>query len=362
MVSRAARLLALIVTLTPSIAPAQGTAPAASSTGVVILRGRVMESEPPVPVSRARVTVTSNGTSDPVFADEEGRFEVRVPESGAYTVAVVKAGFVPSVLERPAERRAQPIEVGLMRGAVVTGRVMDSTGRPVVNIPVRARRIDGPAAERTRERWAETNDLGEYRIWNLEPGRYAIVTNGSPGNPGHLPSTAEPSQNVQARIRSAATPDDPTSNAVVVQARAGVENDVTLAYRTQEAIMPDAEIGGAVTGIVVDEWGDPAGGLDVRLWQVRVEDGQRSLQPFGEPRGTDDGGRFRLFHVPAGTYVVVLTDESWRTDGTSSSGWLPVYYPGRTSRTEALPLLVGPGDEIAGIDLVFRWTRGSRVF
>ena len=107
------------------------------------IRGRVLTADADVPVRRARVAVITEGASSfPVFTDDEGRFELRVPIAGSYTVTVRKAGFVWLSVPRAASTADGTLDLRLARAAVLAGRVVDPNGRPVVDVAVRARRID----------------------------------------------------------------------------------------------------------------------------------------------------------------------------------------------------------------------------
>jgi hypothetical protein len=163
------------------------TAGAASVSGIV-----VTDDERPRPVARAIVTLSGAGLrpSRGVVSDSEGRFTLRGLPAGRFTLSAAKASFITSAYgaKRPG-RPGTTIVVGdgqeigdlqlrLWRGAAVSGVLRDEFGRPIVEAVVTA------IPERTRSRQAthtltnngvRTNDLGEYRIFGLEPGTYAIA-------------------------------------------------------------------------------------------------------------------------------------------------------------------------------------------
>ena len=72
---------------------------------------------------------------------------------------------------------AENIDVRIPRGAVITGRVFDEFGDTVPNVEVMTIRrtySQGqhrliPIGPRT-----QTNDIGEYRLFGLEPGHYYV--------------------------------------------------------------------------------------------------------------------------------------------------------------------------------------------
>ena len=60
------------------------------------------------------------------------------------------------------------IAIAMTKAAVIAGRVMNEHGEPAPNIFVRAWTSVGQVAE------TKTNDLGEYRLFGLDPGTYTI--------------------------------------------------------------------------------------------------------------------------------------------------------------------------------------------
>lgn len=130
---------------------------------------RVGSSEP---VPRARVLVTSAETVRPTgvltHTDEGGRFIVSGLSPGRYQVAVDRDGYVRAIatvtLTAAARRSAQ---VELTPTGVITGRVVDANGTPVSRAFVTATTGDLTFQN-------QTDDLGEYRIFDLPPGRYVV--------------------------------------------------------------------------------------------------------------------------------------------------------------------------------------------
>ena len=129
------RLLALLV-------PVFVLVSSVDSSQLTVIRGRVVAQEDAAfPMRGARVElVGGSAKADPIWSDGEGRFALGVPLS--YTLKISKAGFAPAIVagkggDAPGERL-----VRLSRGAVITGRVSDELGFPVVAVGVRARRVD----------------------------------------------------------------------------------------------------------------------------------------------------------------------------------------------------------------------------
>jgi protocatechuate 3,4-dioxygenase beta subunit len=343
--------LAIIVPAAPAVA--LGQPQPSASVDVVRVRGRVLLDDRSAPVGQARVTVSVGGRSwGPVFTDDQGRFEIDVPGSGTPSIFVVKTGFVPATWRGPS--RSEPLDVFVSRSAVLSGRVVDSAGRPVVSIAVRVRR-QGGASKGPPDAVTRTNDLGEFRLTQLAQGQYVLRTDGRP-EVSMTPAA------VSSLVMEQQRPDLPTSNPVPVTARSGQETDVTLVYQEATVILPYAEVGGLVTGRMIDEFGEPVQGLNVQLWQVYFENGQRALRPAGPVSLTDDRGQYRLFHVPPGRYLVVAADDSWRAAGAQSTEFLPLYYPGRAAPADAFPVQVEPRQQLTGVDMVITWLTGARIF
>jgi Carboxypeptidase regulatory-like domain len=156
-----------------------------------VIRGRVVtdRADAPLPIVKARVVVAGAISEvEPFFTDSLGRFEFSLPP-GHYTISAEKTGFaatrygaatlfdplVPIDLQSGA---TEEIEIRMPKGAAVFGRIIDDLGDPVVGARVSAgvvwmeglnRRLQ--SVSRTP---AVTDDLGEYRIGGLPPGRYLL--------------------------------------------------------------------------------------------------------------------------------------------------------------------------------------------
>ena len=69
------------------------------------------------------------------------------------------------------------IDLRLTRAGVVTGKVVDEFGDPVTDVFVTAMRyqyVQGSRRLMQTGRGAQTNDIGEYRIYGLSPGQYYV--------------------------------------------------------------------------------------------------------------------------------------------------------------------------------------------
>ena len=124
-----------------------------------------------------------------VLTDAEGRFVFLDLPKGTYTITAAKPGFAEGAFGR---RRAggllKPIALGdaerladlripIWKFAVITGRVVDEAGEPLVAIVVRAmqRTVFAGKFKLTPGPQTRTDDWGRYRLPSLTPGEYAIV-------------------------------------------------------------------------------------------------------------------------------------------------------------------------------------------
>lgn len=102
------------------------------------ISGRITDDRTRESVPRARLLVRDSGSTSMQLADEQGRFSVQI-RSGAGVIEVRKVGYLTAIIPL-AEPFADPLNVSLTRGAAITGRVTDSTGRSVVAVTVGLRR------------------------------------------------------------------------------------------------------------------------------------------------------------------------------------------------------------------------------
>jgi hypothetical protein len=184
-------LLLLLLLLAPN-APAQAAKSQDERSGVRAITGRVLgDGEQPVP--NALVAASSpNATAlrrRTTLTDESGSFRLDDLSSGAYLVSASKPAMISAdAAEAPRYYRpGDSVTIRLRRGGVVTGRVTDSSGHPIVAIPVRAIRVRDENGKQIRASGyprALTDDRGVYRLYSLYAGSYLVcVGAGTPGYP-----------------------------------------------------------------------------------------------------------------------------------------------------------------------------------
>jgi hypothetical protein len=164
----------------------QPTVGTASISGVVQDDG-----QPARPVRRAVVTLTGDGLhpSRGAITNDEGRFTLRGLPAGRFMLTAERGGYVTSAYgaKRPGRagtaitvnggQQIAGLHVRLWRGAVLSGVLRNEWGEPLPNTAVAAiptREVTPVALTLSNSSQTRTNDLGEYRIFGLEPGTYVV--------------------------------------------------------------------------------------------------------------------------------------------------------------------------------------------
>jgi Carboxypeptidase regulatory-like domain len=143
------------------------------------------------PLRKARLRLRS--VDDPnrviyAITNEEGRFALKGIEPGPYRLTVSRVGFVTeeygqrkpntggAVLTLRPGQEIKDLLFRLSRSGVISGKIFDEDGEPLPSVTVECFRqvySEGKRSRTTASR-VETNDLGEYRLFGLPPGRYFI--------------------------------------------------------------------------------------------------------------------------------------------------------------------------------------------
>lgn len=164
----------------------QPPAPAAVGTGLIA--GQIVDQDTGRGIAGAQVLLSARPapgapTQRPasVAADSQGRFFFGALPAGDYAVMVQVPGYtlqlIPRIIALADSARVVDVKVNLRRLGSLTGRVLDDSGTPVVNMEMllltrlvnQGRPPVLMPAMRTR-----TNDRGEYRFSSLPEGEFLI--------------------------------------------------------------------------------------------------------------------------------------------------------------------------------------------
>ena len=135
------------------------------------------------------VQVTQSGTTDAA-----GRFALSGIAPGKYRLSAERSGFLTTqygsrgpnkagtLLTLEPGQKSSDMTMRLTPHGVIAGRVLDEEGEPVSNANVQVLRqqyMQG-RKELVRTGGGSTNDLGEYRVFGLPPGRYFVSAESAP--------------------------------------------------------------------------------------------------------------------------------------------------------------------------------------
>jgi hypothetical protein len=241
--------------------------------------------------------------------DGDGRYLVSGLAEGSYVVTAVLKAFVAAdssgdpTLSRTvtldAGEAREKLDFALMRGGVMTGKVTDDVGAPLIARRLRIYRVDEQSRRRdyynsSLYEMLQTDDRGVYRIYGLPPGRYIINAGGEGGGDllriggGKFALTWHPDTTDEKQAR-------------VIEIKEGsevAEVDIRFASarKTYEA-----------AGRVVDrETGKPVPRLSVSCISKPEKDSP--VSGFSTDAIADGQGNFRLPGLPPGRYKVVVRD------------------------------------------------------
>ena len=194
--------------------------------------------------------------------------------SVAVVLTVVLAGAVAGQQppRDPARPAPPPAGKGLIAGQVVTA----DTGQPLPGVRVS---LDGGGTAPGKS--LTTDAQGVFEFADLPPARYTLTAM----RPGFVESTYGQQQPGSGR---------PGTPIQLAEGQA-LKN---IALRLPK--------GGVITGLVVDEFGYPSTGIQVRIYRTVYRNGERTLAQASSSQ-TDDRGTYRAYGLMPAEYVVVAT-------------------------------------------------------
>jgi hypothetical protein len=341
-------LLAAAALLAPAVVLAQQ--PAAPHAQI---NGRVVSADTGAPLAGATVSLRSTRLATPSIpplsvdatSDEDGVFVFLELPAGDYSVTVSRPGYhfggdrrfeAGGRVERVSLRPRQQLEVALAmsRGGAITGRLLDEFGEPVVAARVNAL---GYAYEEGAGRQASpagigdvTDDRGEFRIFGLPPGDFAIVArNRDMIDPSLLISPAMPATSSPTFFPGTLS----EAEARAVSLGPGEEASV------QFALLPGRVA--RVSGRAILSNGLPAARMQALLWSSSGSLTSR----YSMTTGYD--GTFTFAGVTPGDYWINVSNRA-----------------GATGETASILVTAGP-DDVGDLSIVMRHgatLRGTVVF
>jgi hypothetical protein len=128
------------------------------------------------PVRRAVVKVYTSKNQWDEFTDGDGRFRFRSLVRSEYTLIAHRDGFTDHAYKVELSDFDNPKElpIELLPQGLITGNVIDDRGAPLERARIEALNVGVSGGQVQAAVWAETNDLGEYRLSGVDPGTYRL--------------------------------------------------------------------------------------------------------------------------------------------------------------------------------------------
>ena len=265
--------------------------PSASISGTVKLKGKGVAGIVVIATTmRARSWETERYRA---VTDQLGNYSITKLPAGNYTIAVLRRAFVVEA-ERAAKsllisegENVENMDFVLGRGGVITGRVTDSEGEPLIEESVGLLSTDNSTIYTLS---VQTDDRGVYRFFGVPPGKYKVHA-GRSDRDGPMSSSAtlykqtfHPSFTVEAK-------------APAIEVTEGSESS------NVDIVLGKPVTGFTVKGRVVDgESGKPVANANLGLMQFS-EYGGRSTEGG---QTTDAAGEFKLQNLLPGKYSVYV--------------------------------------------------------
>jgi hypothetical protein len=317
------------------------------------MSGRVVNSVTGEPLRRVTIVLMrADGTpGQPPLAystvsSAEGVFTMKDLEPGKYRLTAMRNGYVSFVYgatspQRPGttislvrQQNLSDLTLKMTPHAVIVGRILDEEGEPVPNVSVTLQAyhyLQGRRQLTTAGGAASTNDLGEYRMFGVHPGKYYLTvtpTNRAPGFALDRTITSGPEADYVTTYYPGSF--DPAA-AAQLEVPAGRE------LRGMGMVLSKTRTVRVKGRVIHGMPGRP---------NVTVMISPRAMSGFvGMLRNTplDAAGNFEIRNVTPGSYVVT----AMLNDGTTSRiGRIPVEVG--NSNLEGLNVVIGPGLSIPG--------------
>jgi carboxypeptidase family protein len=224
--------------------------------------------------------------------DEEGNFRFADLSPRPYSISVfgsreyVQPPAITGSDERRYYRPGENVQIALIRGGVITGRVTNAAGEPVIGIQVLAIRVRDADGRPTRISGGPsqrlTDDRGVYRIYGLQRGGYIVVANSNTNYSGGGAYYGETPTYHPSSTRDAA--------AEVTVASGTEASGIDIRYRGE----PGHAVSGRMTGVNLAE-----SFATCVVYLTSAATGASFDLMYANP---SQGGAFTFYGVPDGEY------------------------------------------------------------
>ena len=334
-------VLLLAVSVFAQTPPVQTPAkdPSASVAGRVTIGGK------PAPGITVFVATTGSMFDTKTVAkattDEDGNYRITGLAAGSFKIAPIGKALAPapdsqtkqlSQTVNVAEAEAiTKVDFALVRGGVITGRVTDPDGNPIIGERVAVTGPDGAQVQMQlaglMEGRNKTDDRGIYRIYGLSPGNYKVSVGQAAGS--GMTSVMGMGGSQYLKTFYPGVQDEARATVLEVSEAEEVTNiDITAGKSAS---------GFAVSGRVVDaDSGQPVPNLYIAYSQNKEGELEMGGMSFTGSQ-SDANGKFRLENVKPGRYAAF----------TMAAG------QANTNYSDPAPFEVSEGD-VSGVEIKVR--------
>jgi protocatechuate 3,4-dioxygenase beta subunit len=271
------------------------------------------------PLKKVAIRISSDDTEENSYTtltDAEGHFKIEDMKPGRYNVRVERNGFLEAGKHRGRYhsqaltlKRGQELKDLVFRmqpAAVIAGKIVDAEGDPVAGAIIYVTRSGSGAGSNVAfGDYQRTNDLGEYRIFDLPPGRYLLLAHPLP-----VPATrsaeienAAPSKTETVYVPTYYPGVMDKSQATAIELHAGDQVPANLALLMSSSF----RIRGTVSALPI------TAGSEIRIAAVSKTDS--NLHNSGGI--IDKDGKFEIRSVLPGSYTLSLVTSD---DGRFNTG------------------------------------------
>ncbi len=325
----------------------QGTA---TVSGLVTIKGKPAKGVAVFLQPQQRMESGTDETTPSAKTNENGYFRITELKAGRYVPISLTPGYIMSkgwtdyTMARGAAfdiaegEVMDNFDIDLIPGGVITGRVTDSNGRPLVEEQVRLWYI---YKNGTLQEWSSnlirkmltTDDRGVYRIFGIPEGRYILGAGAySKGEYGYVPMTYHPDVTDK-------------SQAKLVEVGAGQEVtgiDISVA---------EVEKTYSISGRVVNaDDGEPVDGVKVELRLLSSDGNDFGGERLSNGRSNSKGA-FQLLNVPPGKYVA-YTKVDIEPDNALNQYCEPVICEVTNSDVHGVEIRLRKGGSIEGVVVI----------
>lgn len=237
--------------------------------------------------------------------DQDGNYRITDVQPGTYQVMPAAPAYVFSgepggkTLIIAEGESVEGVDFALARGGVITGKVTESEGRPLIEetinlLPADTSNQSGPFYVSVRH--AQTDDRGVYRFFGISAGKYRVAVGQSDdGSSGGRPRRSLYKQTFHPAVTNPA-------KASVIEVTEGSEAtnvDITVG-RTLDTFVASGRIVDGATGLPLPQ---------VRFGVERIAS-EGSFSFISSSAASNSKGEFRIENLAPGKYAIFIVPQA----------------------------------------------------